>query len=529
MKSRNAISILFVISAIFVSCTDLYFYEYADIQPGAGPTNADPVVSIRAEQSPDNVWNLTFTYDENGSAEKDVYVHANKPVESNFTVDLTSAGEDFVREYSEAKDVEYELLPAAFYRFASGDYIDVQRGSEKSQVNKLTIYSKNTLGNVLEPGRYLLPIVATSFTQELKDTTIIVDVTIREKFEDPDGFELYTGDDMFTVFYLNTSSFDPRLAYDMVLMTSYSASDPQYGLGNIVNLRTSSVDYDENTGMVSVLPSADMRYILEHWTERGLPVQETGRKVCLCIEGGGKGIGFCNFTDTQIEDFVSSVKRLVDTYGLDGINLWDRNSGYDKAAENGFPEMNRTSYPKLIKALKEALGEDKLLTLTDYEEPTEYFHDAESMGGIAPGDYLDYAWSGYCSESEPVQIVDPWHQGLSMVSSLHPRKPIAGLAQDKYGCIIATRYTATTTVEWLCTGYITEWVEHGYNPSGITVYYDISSNLQDRYEASMNRYPDYILRAWFNEPEYQMNSSRLDKDVINEETNNQYDKWVKDW
>ena len=27
MKSRNAISILFLISAIFVSCTDLYFYD----------------------------------------------------------------------------------------------------------------------------------------------------------------------------------------------------------------------------------------------------------------------------------------------------------------------------------------------------------------------------------------------------------------------------------------------------------------------------------------------------------------------
>ena len=103
------------------------------------------------------------------------------------------------------------------------------------------------------------------------------------------------------------------------------------------------------------------------------------------------------------------------------------------------------------------------------------------------------------------------------------------MAQDKYGCIIATRYTATTTVEWLCTDYITEWVEHGYNPSGITVYYDISSNLQDRYEASMNRYPDYILRAWCNEFEYQMNSDRLAADPISGETNNQYGKWVKDW
>lgn len=530
MKSRNAISILFLISAIFVSCTDLYFYEYADIQPGTEPTNADPVVSIRAEQSPDNVWNLTFTYDENGSAEKDVYVLANKPVKSNFTVDLTSAGEDFVREYSEAKDVEYELLPAAFYRFASGDYIDVQRGSEKSQVNKLTIYSTNTLGNVLEPGRYLLPIVATSFTQDLKDSTIIVDVTIREKFEDPDGFELYTGDDMFTVFYLNTSSFDPRLAYDMILekydMETFETS--YAGLGNIVNLRTSSVGYDENTGKVSVVPSADMRYILEHWTERVLPVQETGRKVCLCIEGGGQGIGFCNFTDSQIEDFVSSVKRLVDTYGIDGINLWDRNTGYDRAVENGFPEMNTTSYPKLIRALREALGSDRLLTVVDYEEPTEYFWNTDATGGVEVGQYIDYAWSGYCSDSEPVQIVDPWHQGIAPVSTLHPRRSMAGLSPERYGCILATSYAANISEEAVMATSVTEWVKSGYNPNGITVYYDIMSNRQDRYEGSGFRYPDYILSAWFDSI-FQINIGRLSNPVIPGVNNNAYDKWVKDW
>ena len=523
MKSINAFILLFVMSVAFASCTDLDYHEYTDIKPDMDSVNGNPAISLRAEQSPDNVWNLTFTYGENGSAEKNVYIHSNKPVESNFTVDLTSAGEDFVKEYSETNGVEYKLLPTAYYRFASGDYIDVQRGSEKSSANKLTIYSRNTLGNVLEPGRYLLPIVASSFTQELDDTTVIVDVTIRERFKDPDGYELYTGEDMFTVFYLNTSSFDPRLAYDLILIHNLDNTYHR-GLGNIVNLRTSSVDYDENTGKVSVLPSADMRYILEHWTERGLPVQETGRKVCLCIEGGGKGIGFCNFTDTQIEDFVSSAKRIVDTYGLDGINLWDRNSGYDKAVENGFPEMNRTSYPKLIKALKEALGEDKLLTLTDYEEPTEYFYDTESMGGIAPGDYLDYAWSGYCSESEPVQIVDPWHQGQSPVSALHPRQPIAGLSPDKYGCIHATWYTNESLAQ---PETITDWVQKEFNTNGITVYYDIRSNLQDKYESGGCWNPGYILTYFLNDLNLGIDLYRLDNTVHG--GNLTYNKWVKDW
>ena len=527
MKPAMAVHGLVSLSllTVFASCADLSIERIQGEQPDMSEYTAEPVVSLMASQSPDNMWALTFTYGESGSVSKDVYIRSNKPVESSFTVDLFSAGEEFVKEYSETVGTEYELLPAAFYRFASGDYIDMSRGAEESPVNRLTVYAENALGNVLEPGRYLLPIEAASFTQELEDSLILVDVTVREKFEDPDGFELYAGDDMFTVFYLNTSVYDPRLAYDMILSDYSDESAPYYGLGNIVNLRTSSVGYDENTGKVSVVPSADMRYILEHWTERVLPVQETGRKVCLCIEGGGQGIGFCNFTDSQIEDFVSSVKRLVDTYGIDGINLWDRNTGYDRAVENGFHTMNTTSYPKLIRALRESLGPDRLLTVVDYEEPTEYFWDTDATGGVEIGQYIDYAWSGYCSENEPVQIVDPWHQGQEPVSELHPRKPIAGLLPERYGCIQATWYTGGQVMR----SSITEWVKAGLNQSGITVYYDIRSIIQDRYESGLNN-PGYILSAWFDNPRLQIKVSRLANfQGPHNPSGTKYNKWTKDW
>ena len=73
-----------------------------------------------------------------------------------------------------------------------------------------------------------------------------------------------------------------------------------------------------------------MKYVLDNYTTYILPVQETERKVCLSIEGGNTGLGFCNMTDAQIEDFAVQVKQLFDTYSLDGVNLWDRNSGYGK-------------------------------------------------------------------------------------------------------------------------------------------------------------------------------------------------------
>lgn len=513
---------------LLASCTDLSVSRFSEEDPDMDEYTADAVFSLRAEQSPDNVVSMTFTYGgSENSAAKGIFLKADKPAESNLTVALASAGEDFVADYSESTGIGYTLLPAAFWRFSGGDMISLAAGASESPVNTLTIFAVNTLGNVLEPGRYLLPLVASSLTEELSDSTIFVDVNVVEPYTDPDGYELYTGEDMFTVFYINTSSFDPRLANDMAIGFFQDGTYEYYGIGNIVNLRTSSLEYDETTGKVSILPSADTRYVLEHYAERVLPVQESGRKVCICIEGGGQGIGFCNLDDSQIADFVSSVKRLVETYPIDGINLWDRNSGYDKAGENGFPAMNTTSYPKLIKAIREAIGPDKLLTVVDYEEPTEYFHDTQATGGIEVGQYIDYAWSGYCSENEPVQIVDPWHQGMSQVSDLHPRQPIAGLDRTRYGCVHATIYTGSADCR---EETVTEWVKQGYNPNGISVYYDIRSVIQDKYESGGRWAPDYIIKRWFDDNMITINNPRL-YNTIGEHnpSGTKYNKWIKDW
>lgn len=523
-------NIIILGALLLASCTDLSVSRFTGEDPDMDEYTSAPVLALRAEQSPDNVVSMTFTYGGSGnSASKGIFLTSDKPATGNQTVTLASAGEDFVAEYSEATGIDYRLLPTAFWRFSGGDRLDIAAGSEESQVNTLTVFAVNTLGNVLEPGRYLLPLVASSLTEEISDSTVFVDVTVSEPYTDPDGYELYTGDDMFTVFYLNTTEYDPRLANDMILSIRESNEYTYWGLGNIVNLRTSSVGYDSSTGKVSVTPSADLRYVLGHYAERVQPVQDSGRKVCICIEGGGQGIGFCNFTDAQIEDFVASVKRLVDTYPLDGINLWDRNSGYDKAEENGFPAMNTTSYPKLIKALREALGPDRLLTLVDYEDPTEYFWDTNATGGIEVGRYIDYAWSGYCSENEPVQIVDPWHQGMSPVSELHPRQPIAGLDAKYYGCIHATWYTGEDTAQ---SKKIANWVQNGYRQNGISVYYDIRSRRQDKFESSIYAWPSYILQLLANDNgvRMQINVARM---IPNPDPNNpnynQYDKWVKDW
>ena len=222
------------------------------------------------------------------------------------------------------------------------------------------------------------------------------------------------------------------------------------------------------------------------------------------------------------------------------IVILDRNPAYGK---EGMPAMNTTSYPKLIKAMREALGNDKLVTLTDYEAPTEYFWDTGATGGIEVGQYLDYAWSGYLDNEKNVQIVDPWHQGQQYVSTDHPRKPIAGLDPAKYGCINIPWYPqGPNTIN----DYFTDiffWRQAGNKQSNILVFESLRTLLQDNFEStwasSIQVGYTYFADdgAWMIEDtpwgpsimsdnEYSFDTSLLGK-LPNGGTG--YNKWLKDW
>lgn len=432
-----------------------------------------------------------------------------------------------VEGYAAEKGREYLPLPETFYSFGNDGTLLLEAGKTSSDPARLTFRASNALGNRIKAGHYLLPVVASASAGEMSRNVIYYDITVREKFEE--GRPLF--DDLLMVFYLNTSQYDPRLItdYNLLRTDAIDWSETYMTFGNILNLRKTTVSYDPVSGRALLSLGSDMKYVLDNYTTYILPVQETGRKVCLSIEGGNTGLGFCNMTDTQIEDFATQVRLLFDTYGLDGVNLWDRNSEYGK---EGMPQMNTTSYPKLVKALREALGPDKLLTLTDHEEPTEYFWDIEATGGIKVGEYIDYAWSGYCDEDYPFEIVDPYHPDDPNVSQEHPRKPIAGLDATKYGCINVPWRNGKKDVNiWDSNGMkIIAWNKSGYEKSNIVLHADMRTNLQDEYEMSWD--PTMVIT-------YMTDGSLMDGgtiyfmfdkvDLDNLGTAIGYNKWEKDW
>lgn len=346
-----------------------------------------------------------------------------------------------VEEYNAAHRTSLKPLPVANVTIAGNGQITVPAGARMSDKVEIAFSADG-----LEPGIYLLPVVLDNGAKAgCQRQVLYYGLTVR-KF---DKNIIQSGDDTFdaeldtewtTVFYVNTSEVQAHYA-DYVAYYKQDAvtfeTVARVALGNIVILRISQVNYDAASQRVLFVPTSDLRYTVEHDSKYLAQMRDKGRKICVCIEGGGSGLGFCNMNDTQIADFVEQVKIFVETYKLDGVNLWDRGSGYGK---EGMPEVNTTSYPRLIKALREAMP-DKMLTVVDYEEPTESFSDTSLTGGIAVGDHIDYAWHGYVSRKQYVTFCNPYNPD-ALYQQRVERKPFAGLPESKYGNVIFPFYDA---------------------------------------------------------------------------------------
>lgn len=427
---------------------------------------------LRSSSAADRTIDVLLTEGGNGFVVRNFYFQQTKPASDKVSIDAW-VNAALLDSYTPNDEIERELLPETNYEFLDGNTMDLSPETQCSALKRIRFTATG-----LAAGEYILPLTVAEKDSPDDSKTLYYNVTVRQPYTDE--YALHDGHDLFFVFYINTNDYQPLLAQDYIMRKKLARGTTVAwydAVGNIINLRTVVLDYDAATGRVLLNLGNDMRYVLDHTVKYIRPLQEHGSKVCISLEGGGSGLGFCNLTDEQIADFVAQVKAVIENYELDGINLWDRNAGYGK---EGMPAVNTTSYPKLIKAMRESLGSEKLLTLTVYEEPTESFWDTEATGGIAVGDYLDYAWSGYNSNSEAPQLLDPWNDGLEYISS-YTQKPIANMPKERYGCINFPIYPANSIELETACEFLIDWVPN-YKSNNIIVFDDLRTNLQDNYE-----------------------------------------------
>ena len=442
MKMKNIISqllrggLLCVAITAFVTSCSTEEITYATGQKPDKETLETVAGTLRSSKSLRDRVPIHLTEGNEDAVSDKIYYRLNQAASQALTLTATP-NPSLVADYNADNKANLQPLPVANIKLANGGKITIPAGTRVSEKLDLTIESDG-----LTPGIYLMPVVVN--ISENEQHVLYYGVTVREFDENiyQDGDDLHNIEldtEWTTVFYLNTGEVQAHYAdYVAWEKQDMNTFDSVYraSLGTIVNLRIAQVCYDPDSKRALFSLTSDLRYTVEHADKYIRQMQDKGRKVCVCIEGGGSGLGFCNMTDAQIADFAEQVRIFITTYRLDGVNLWDRGSGYGK---EGMPAVNTASYPKLIRALRAALP-DKMLTVVDYEEPTESFYDTNLTDGIAVGELIDYAWHGYVSENEPIRFINPYNQFTSY-EQVYSRKPFAGLEESRYGNVNVPYYS----------------------------------------------------------------------------------------
>lgn len=305
----------------------------------------------------------------------------------------TQNGTDFEAFPAENVAFVYEKTIAAGAKESADLTVDIQRGTA-------------------EKGRYLLPVTieVAGLGDEVSTLTYYYVVLILEPAQegvlDPWDFKV--------VSYVNTETMQPIIAtkFSVDFIDQFTGDERRdITCVDIVCLRPSKIL--RKYGSATLELGEDLQYVLDNREQYVVPVQKLGRKVLVCINGG-----FRNLSDAEIEDLVYRIKYTTDKYDLDGVNFLEMDAAYREDE----PALDAASYSKLIKATKEALGTEKLVTVACDAESTADL--AEARNGIEAGQYIDYAWCGIID-----QLEDPYNDAESVL------KPIAGLEQSKWGSL----------------------------------------------------------------------------------------------
>lgn len=444
-------------------------------QAGGTLPNEAPMNSMGGQLCSGKTFSNMITvgmYQDDGPATEEIVYMLTKPATTTVTIKAVPSPALAIK-YNEENNTDMKEFPVENVTFENGGSLTVPTGKKISETIGVTLSPEGLEAGTL----YLLAITLeqdfAGIDLQATKQVIYYRIGFMEKITtcNPEG-EWDTQEippllpDLTSVFYVNTEVYQPSIAAAWAVQVDWWQL---FSLGNIVNLKRATIGYDVASQRASLELGSDLSYVLEHRDKYIRHLQEYERKVCLCIENGGQGVGFCNMNDNQITDFVRQVKAVVERYYLDGVNLWDDDSKYSKA---GMPELSTTSYPLLIKKLREALP-DKLLTLVDKGNATEYFYDVAKCGGVEVGKYIDYAWHGYSSPTEELQIINPNRTGSAQAYSKYTRKPIAELDEANYGCVNMPFYSDNSSeLRAFASKTIAQWKTKGNKKNNLMVYGD---------------------------------------------------------
>lgn len=348
------------------------------------------------------------------------------PAEEDVTVTLSVGTQEDVDAYNDAKGLvditnqpnggcdRYKLLPESNYALPASLTLTVPKGKTESEPLAVEILYDETLlngrfGMMLQP--WMLPLrvdrIEGAVAPLVKDQMLGIGIRPADYgfYISGEPVEMGMADAKKNSPFYGIAFADCRVINPQLVLNAYysvfefykekptdrrckTRNFQYWPFFDVECLRPLFIARDAATQDAALQADPDLMYVLTHQERYVDPQRRQGMKICVSIETQAKSaVGLCNLSAENRASLVWQIADFVKKYGLDGVALNDKGANY---AAEGAPAVDNASFTKFLKALREALGPDKLILLSyDADEDSALY---EAHDGLQAGEYLDYAW-----------------------------------------------------------------------------------------------------------------------------------------
>lgn len=348
------------------------------------------------------------------------------PAEEDVTVTLSVGTQEDVDAYNDAKGLvditnqpnggcdRYKLLPESNYALPASLTLTVPKGKTESEPLAVEILYDETLlngrfGMMLQP--WMLPLrvdrIEGAVAPLVKDQMLGIGIRPADYgfYISGEPVEMGMADAKKNSPFYGIAFADCRVINPQLVLNAYysvfefykekptdrrckTRNFQYWPFFDVECLRPLFIARDAATQDAALQADPDLMYVLTHQERYVDPQRRQGMKICVSIETQAKSaVGLCNLSAENRASLVWQIADFVKKYGLDGVALNDKGANY---ATEGAPAVDKASFTKFLKALREALGPDRLILLSyDADEDAALY---EAHDGLQAGEYLDYAW-----------------------------------------------------------------------------------------------------------------------------------------
>ncbi|MCD7969342.1 MAG: DUF1735 domain-containing protein [Alistipes sp.] len=336
-------------------------------------------------------------------------------------------------EYNSRNGFDYEMFPSSLVSLETSS-IAIAPGYKVSE----------SIGVTLSPSAELT--VGTTYAVPIRISPDASEVELTSEQRDYFFFVTAKGDRLspaknsgfLVVSCIETGDVDPRIHLELLLENEGKL------LTDVVILFSANCNYNEATGQVYVHMNNSITPILNNREKYLKPLQDAGIKVVLGILGNHDpaGIGYMD-DDTNIQ-FVNELKRVIDTYELDGV-FWDDEYTAANPEIPGFIESSFESAAHLLYTAKRLMP-DKLNMAYQYQNlrPSEYIYvngrptgvqylPLPAVNGIEPINFIDFVIADYgdainntCYPNLPTKQGMPYSWELNLARTGNPSSVKSG-------------------------------------------------------------------------------------------------------